>query len=137
MFNIILMSHGNLAKELYNSSCMILGNFNQCNYVCMHESEGADMIFKRLEKLIIESDGRALVICDLKGGTPFNVAMMCQKKYPLIKVVTGLNLPMVLESAMMTSDLSDKKASQIVEVGQKSIELVSILNQIDDSEENE
>ena len=40
---------------------------------------------------------RTLVLADLKGGTPCNVAMMAMGTYPQLRVVAGLNLAMQLK----------------------------------------
>ena len=66
---VILMSHGLMAKEILNSAQMILG----------------DQI-------------RIVILADLMGGTPANTAMMLASEDSRIQVITGVNLGMVLES---------------------------------------
>lgn len=97
---IILMSHGLMAEEILNSAKMILGN--QINYpvVSMAQNDGIEGTINKLNKILEEtSDIRNIIILvDLMGGTPANVAMMKASMDKRIQVVTGMNLGMVLES---------------------------------------
>ncbi|HFR4292981.1 TPA: PTS sugar transporter subunit IIA, partial [Enterococcus faecium] len=97
---IILMSHGLMAEEILNSAKMILGN--QINYpvVSMTQNDGIEGTINKLNKILEEtSDIRNIIILvDLMGGTPANVAMMKASMDKRIQVVTGMNLGMVLES---------------------------------------
>ena len=50
-----------------------------------------------ISDLLDTTDG-VLVFCDLLGGTPFNQAMIIAQSYSNVEVVTGTNLPMLLET---------------------------------------
>ena len=56
------------------------------------------------------------------GGTPFNQAMMISQEIDNVEVVTGANLPMLLE-LVLTRDGStlEELAGQAVEIGQMGI----------------
>lgn len=49
-----------------------------------------------VDSLRVECDG-ILILVDIFGALPCNVAAMTMAKYPDVDVVTGLNLPMLLE----------------------------------------
>ena len=64
-----------------------------------------------------------LVFVDLLGGTPFNQAMMIAADVDNVEVVTGTNLPMLIELLLTRgagSDLSEL-AEQAVSVGQMGV----------------
>ncbi|HIF1457834.1 TPA: PTS sugar transporter subunit IIA, partial [Enterococcus faecium] len=86
---IILMSHGLMAEEILNSAKMILGN--QINYpvVSMTQNDGIEGTINKLNKILEEtSDIRNIIILvDLMGGTPANVAMMKASMDKRIQVV--------------------------------------------------
>ena len=46
------------------------------------------------------------IVCfvDLKGGTPFNTLVRLMADFPNIEIVTGVNVPMLLETFMQRSD---------------------------------
>lgn len=130
---IILMSHGLMAEEILNSAKMILGN--QINYpvVSMTQNDGIEGTINKLNKILEEtSDIRNIIILvDLMGGTPANVAMMKASMDKRIQVVTGMNLGMVLESYFKINE--EKLAEHLIEIGKSSIKIPEI--QMDDGEE--
>ena len=75
---VILMSHGLMAKEILNSAQMILGD--QINYpvVSMTPDDGIEGTFNKLDKIIgtLNDAKRIVILADLMGGTPANTAMM-------------------------------------------------------------
>ncbi|EPM6852483.1 PTS sugar transporter subunit IIA [Enterococcus faecium] len=130
---IILMSHGLMAEEILNSAKMILGN--QINYlvVSMEQNDGIEGTINKLNKILEEtSDIRNIIILvDLMGGTPANVAMMKASMDKRIQVVTGKNLGMVLESYFKINE--EKLAEHLIEIGKSSIKIPEI--QMDGGEE--
>ncbi|MGC3622836.1 PTS sugar transporter subunit IIA, partial [Enterococcus faecalis] len=97
---VILMSHGLMAKEILNSAQMILGD--QINYpvVSMTPDDGIEGTFNKLDKIIgtLNDAKRIVILADLMGGTPANTAMMLASEDSRIQIITGVNLGMVLES---------------------------------------
>lgn len=97
---IILMSHGFMAEEMLNSANMILGN--QINYpvVSMESNDGIDGTLNKLDKVLdnLHEVRNIVILVDLMGGTPSNVAMMRASTDSRIHVLTGMNLGMILES---------------------------------------
>ena len=130
---IILMSHGLMAEEILNSAKMILGN--QINYpvVSMAQNDGIEGTINKLNKILEEtSDIRNIIILvDLMGGTPANVAMMKASMDKRIQVVTGMNLRMVLESYFKINE--EKLAEHLIEISISSIKIPEI--QMDGGEE--
>lgn len=130
---IILMSHGLMAEEILNSAKMILGN--QINYpvVSMAQNDGIEGTINKLNKILEEtSDIRNIIILvDLMGGTPANVAMVKASMDKRIQVVTGMNLGMVLESYFKINE--EKLAEHLIEIGKSSIKIPEI--QMDGGEE--
>ena len=54
-----------------------------------------------------------LVLVDLKGGTPYNTAMYLSPSYNL-KVITGVNLPMLL--TLVTTRNEESTIQQLVDL---------------------
>lgn len=121
---IILMSHGMMAQEVLNSAKMIVGD--QINYpvVCMTPDDGIDGTMTKLNQILSElpEDKEVIVIADLLGGTPANVASMKAAERPYLKVVTGMNLGMVLESFFLLD--SNHLAEQLVNIGSQGVSIV-------------
>lgn len=121
MFGIIVGTHGIFAAELLKSCEMICGEQSNVRAVTLVPGEGPDDVVVKYEKAIGELDceGGVLFLNDLFGGSPFNAAsrlVMTNEKYG---IVTGVNLPMLIE--MCSAQMMDEGLS-IQELMEKAIE---------------
>ncbi|MBP2097554.1 PTS sugar transporter subunit IIA [Enterococcus rivorum] len=134
---LILMSHGNMASETLQSAKMIVGDLISAEVISMSEQDGLSGTQQKLNQ-VLDKIGKepVLVIADLKGGTPCNVAMMKLNDYPQMRVISGLNLAMVIEAAVSTLDTVDELALFLQETGRNAVESI-IIPEVDDEEEYE
>jgi PTS system mannose-specific IIA component len=97
MIELVLVTHAGLATALKLSAEMIVGPIECCTTVEVAPDERADDIMARVVAAVdaAKSDG-AIIMTDLFGGTPSNMAMSFLKE-GAIEVVTGVNLPMLIE----------------------------------------
>jgi mannose PTS system EIIA component len=97
MIGLVLVTHAGLASALKLSAEMIVGSIECCATVEVTPDERADDIMARVVAAVeaVQSDG-AIIMTDLFGGTPSNMAMSFLKE-GCIEVVTGANLPMLIE----------------------------------------
>ena len=97
MIGLVLVTHAGLATALKLSAEMIVGSIESCTTVEIAPDERADDIMARVVAAVeaVQSDG-AIIMTDLFGGTPSNMAMSFLKE-GCIEVVTGANLPMLIE----------------------------------------
>jgi PTS system mannose-specific IIA component len=97
MIGLVLVTHAGLAGALRASAEMIVGNLDFCAAVEVAPDERADEIMSRVVSAVeaVSADG-AVIMTDLFGGTPSNMAMSFLKEGK-IEVLTGVNLPMVIE----------------------------------------
>ncbi len=128
MIGIMVVAHGALAEELINSVGMIMGRVPLLRGVGLGSDQGLDDLEREIEKAWrgLEQGGaeQVLVLVDMFGGSCSNVAarMVSEKEAKQAAVITGVNLPMVLEAAI-DRDLYSLEAlvNKIVEAGRKSI----------------
>jgi PTS system mannose-specific IIA component len=97
MIGLVLVTHAGLATALRLSAEMIVGSIECCATVEVAPDERADDIMARVVAAVkaVQDDG-AIIMTDLFGGTPSNMAMSFLKE-GCIEVVTGVNLPMLIE----------------------------------------
>lgn len=97
MIGLLLVTHAGLATALKMSAEMIVGPIESCAVVEVAPDERADDIMARVVASVetVQVDG-AIIMTDLFGGTPSNMAMSFLKDGS-IEVITGVNLPMLLE----------------------------------------
>jgi PTS system mannose-specific IIA component len=128
MIGIMVVAHGALAEELINSVGMIMGRVPLLRAVGLRSDQGLDDLEREIEKTWrgLEEGGaeQVLILVDMFGGSCSNVAarMVSEKEAKQAAVITGVNLPMVLEAAI-DRDLYPLEAlvNKIVEAGRKSI----------------
>jgi PTS system mannose-specific IIB component len=101
MVGIIIASHGKFAEGIQMSSEMIFGQQKNVAAVTLMPNEGPDDVRKKMEDAIAGFDDpkQVLFLIDLWGGTPFNQANgLIAGHEDTWAIVTGLNLPMLLEA---------------------------------------
>lgn len=110
-----------MAKEVLNSAKMILGDALDYPVVSMQADDGIEGTLAKLEEILqtIPEKQPIVIIADLLGGTPANVAVLKSNSDPRIKVVTGLNLGMVLESFFALED--SEIVTRLLDAGVKAV----------------
>ena len=135
MIGCILTGHGTFANGLADALSMIAGDQDYFIPVPFIEAGAAsypETLASTISDLLDQTDG-VLIFCDLLGGTPFNQAMMLSQNYN-VEVVTGTNLPMLLEtlslrlaSTTLTDLLQTALESGIAGVSHKTLELPAVV----------
>ncbi len=94
---IFIIGHGDLPVALINSAQMLIGERNGLTPLCLHEGDGLESFIQKTGDLLasIKDAGPLLVFVDLQGGTPWNSVLGVND--PRVRLVTGVNLPMLLE----------------------------------------
>lgn len=126
MVGIVLTSHGGFADGINQSAEMIFGQQQDVAHVTLKPDEGPDDIHAKLENAIkdFSDQEQVLFLVDLWGGTPFNQASsLFEKHQDTWAIVTGMNLPMVIEAlaSRMTMNSAREIATHIVETAKDGI----------------
>ena len=101
MIQVMVAAHGGLARELVHLAQLIVGAQSELAAVALEMHEGIEDLQRKLETRLRprpEISGH-LILVDMFGGTPSNVALAVAQNHA-VKVLTGVNLPMVLEAIM-------------------------------------
>ena len=98
MIGIVIVTHGNLAKEFIVALEHVVGPQKQIQAICINPED--DMEKRRLEIIdaIKKVDlGQGVVVTtDMFGGTPSNLAISTMKEGQT-EVIAGVNLPMLIK----------------------------------------
>lgn len=119
MIALIISTHGKFSEELVKSSEMIFGSQTNVGVVTFKPGEGTDNLLDKYNNLINELDCKdgVLFMVDLFGGSPFNAASILALKNDNMEIVSGVNLPMLLE-VFGSRDFSS--LSELVEIAQNA-----------------
>ncbi|MBE1498247.1 PTS system mannose-specific IIA component/PTS system mannose-specific IIB component [Amycolatopsis lexingtonensis] len=99
---IILAGHGRLPSGVGEAAEMILGPQSRLKVCELSPRDSPEEFGARVLALAGDAEG-VLVLADLHGGSPFNAVRTLAAVHPRIQLVSGLNLPMLLEVLLHTT----------------------------------
>lgn len=105
MIGIVVVTHGQLARELVAAAEMIVGEIPNVTAVSIGWHESPDDAQREIADAIgrAESGKGTVVLTDMFGGTPSNLSMTFLEK-GRVEVVTGVNLPMLIRLASLREE---------------------------------
>lgn len=126
MINLLLVTHGDLGKELLKSSELIIGKVENAESISFYQGESFETLLAKVEKSIESiSDDELIVFTDMYGGSPYNAVNRAMKNRNFYHI-TGINFPLFIDIAISrdTYNLKDI-AEKIIKNGKKSIVFVN------------
>ncbi|MDN6968220.1 PTS sugar transporter subunit IIA [Oenococcus sp. UCMA 17063] len=134
---LILVSHGPLSSAILQSAEMIVGKIKGVTALSLTPDMSPNELQQKIEAEInkIATDEQIVVALDLLGGTPANVTTKILAAYPQINVLTGMNLPMIIEFANQQLLGGKLNFSQLLSMGQDGV--TDIKQQLKNSDEDE
>ena len=99
MIQLIVACHGRFAEELVNSAAMVFGEAEGVHAVTFMPGEGPEDLIAKYEAIMGEAgvSDDVLFLVDLFGGSPYNAAIRVVAPTARADVLSGVNLPMLLE----------------------------------------
>lgn len=99
MIGVVVVTHGQLATELVNAAETIVGELAQFTAVSIGWHEDTEDARAEIAQAIarVKQDDGVLILTDMFGGTPSNLAMTFLSDH--VEVITGVNLPMLIKLA--------------------------------------
>ena len=127
MIGLVLVTHGDLAKEFVKALEHVVGPQRQIETICIGPED--DMEQRRqdiLDAVARVDDGAGVVILtDMFGGTPSNLAISVMNGGS-IEVVAGVNLPLLVKLAKVRAERPILTAVvEAKEAGRKYINVAS------------
>ena len=115
MFNILIITHGNLCQELKASVEFILDNkMNRKIFTISIDENSRDFetYSNKIANCLIESKYN-IIFTDMFGGTPSNISLPYFKKNE-IEIISGVNLPMLLKASTFENNDNFEEAVKII-----------------------
>lgn len=124
MTAVLICTHGNTGAEMIKSAEMICGEQDNCDVVPFLMGQSLDELRTTLKNTVEQYKTDEAVICltDLKGGTPFNTLVALSESHANMTVITGVNIPMLLQLLVYRNQLSeDELIDDIITTGKEGI----------------
>jgi len=114
MVTRIIVTHGGLGQELLAAAETIVGPLPDFRTVTLEWTDSFDEASVKTRRVLDEVDAsdQALILTDMYGGTPYNVAASMVES-GRVEVVTGVNLPMVVR--LGCPDTNDRDVTALAE----------------------
>lgn len=126
MRSILIVSHGSMAKGIFESASMIYGEITNVQYLCLENGKGIEAFSEALDKVLegISSSDEIVILADLKGGSPYNTTVSKLSEKGVLEkstVFSGMNLPMLLSLLFISETINEEVKIQILEEGKAGI----------------
>ncbi len=129
MTGVLIITHGQLARELLEAAEFIVGAVGAAGClsidVTKDSKELGNMIREKIDSL--DQGQGVLILTDMFGGTPSNLALSFLQQ-DSVEIVTGVNLPMVIAIAQNREGHNLAEIADMAKTaGKRSISLASEL----------
>ncbi|PCJ68151.1 MAG: PTS fructose transporter subunit IIA [Rhodobiaceae bacterium] len=127
MIGLVLVTHGQLAKEFVAAMEHVVGPQAQMVSICIGPDDDMEQRRKDILEAVdaVDQKDGVILLTDMFGGTPSNLAISIMDKAK-IEVIAGINLPMLIKLASVrdTASLGDA-VEQAQTAGRKYISVAS------------
>lgn len=129
MIGILIISHGPLAEGILESSRFFYDDRRCIRTQILEKEDDPSMFFQTIKKACesFENVEDILILTDIPGGTPANAAQMLMQEKPRIRLLSGVNLMMMLDAVLSREmyDL-DALAQHCRQSALESIQLINV-----------
>jgi PTS system mannose-specific IIA component len=116
----VVIGHGRLAEALIDAVARIAGADSGLVAVSNTDCD-RNALEDRIARAV--GDGDAVVFIDMPSGSCLFAAMHRLQAMPNVRLVTGVNLAMLLEFVFHREGSLDEVAHQVAEAGARAVEL--------------
>jgi mannose/fructose-specific phosphotransferase system component IIA len=112
--SIIVACHGPVAAALKASAEMICGPLPSVAAVGLEADDSPEVFEERLGAAVEAAGGQVLILADLVGGTPHNVAAVVLRGRPKAALVSGVSLGLLIEAALTLRSVDRAAIDELV-----------------------
>lgn len=124
MIGLVLCGHGDFASGLYSSVKLIAGEQEKFDVINFSEGISSEKLQALLDSAVETVDqGQGVVIfTDIPGGTPFNQSVILSTRKENIRVLSGTNLPAVLDGCFSRELPLDNFTTKVLDSGRAGLQ---------------
>ncbi|MGM0215991.1 PTS sugar transporter subunit IIA [Enterococcus sp. AZ109] len=114
MIGILLVTHGEFGEEIKRSAELVIGPIANCTAISLNRDDSISNLKDKVDEALenLNQGEGVIALVDLIGGSPFNVCSVTLKQKRNFKLLSGLNLSMLIECAMMRESMEIKELTQ-------------------------
>lgn len=120
-FRIVVAGHGDLAAGFLSAAALICGEIDGVEAVSLLPEDSPETFAARLATACGDPEQPVLVLTDLVGGTPHNVALAMVRRRSSAVLISGANLAVLIEAATSMDALDDAAVERLVATGRAAL----------------
>ncbi len=127
MIGLVLVTHGNLAREFVVAMEHVVGAQELIEAVCIGPDDDMEERRAEIDEAVkkVDNGKGVIVLTDLFGGTPSNLSISLMRPEK-VEVIAGMNLPMLIRLSSARQSMSVTEAvSAARDAGKKYISVAS------------
>ncbi|WP_430592061.1 PTS sugar transporter subunit IIA [Humidisolicoccus flavus] len=110
---VLVAGHGSLPAAMVASARMIGGELANLHSIGLEPGQSPQELAERFRGLL-ESHNPNIVLTDLAGGTPHNVARLVLRDHPDVALISSVSLPLLLELAFADAPLTAESLDEAI-----------------------
>ena len=120
-FRILVAAHGDLADAFLATAEMICGQLEDVHAVGLLPADSPESYSERLLAAAGDPGDSLLILTDLAGGTPHNVALVATRRLPRAVLISGVNLAVLIEAVTSIDALDGESVERLVASGREAL----------------
>lgn len=123
MLGIIVTGHGQFATGLQSSVELIAGKQENFEAIDFEKGESSEVLNNKLKEEVSRMDSKEgiIIFTDIPGGTPFNQSILLSQGDTQIKVVTGTNIPAIMDGLFNRGLEVDDFVNKVLRSGKEGL----------------
>jgi PTS system mannose-specific IIA component len=123
MVGILLASHYTLADCMQDTIALIIGQRENVQAVAINKNDKVEYFSEKLKKAVekLDAGDGVIIFADMFGGTPCNAALALFGQNDSVRIITGFNMPVVIDAIMHSGKPIDEIVKRIMDSREKTI----------------
>lgn len=129
MIGLVVVTHGNLAREFVAAMEHVVGAQPHIVTVCIGPEDDMELRRKEIIEGVrrVERGAGVVILTDMFGGTPSNLAISVLDQ-DRVEVIAGINLPMLIKLAQVRG--RERLANAVLQAQEAGRKYISVASQL-------
>ncbi|WP_367885063.1 PTS sugar transporter subunit IIA [Lactiplantibacillus plantarum] len=133
MNKFLIASHGELAKGIQSTVELFAGKNNAISYISAYTAADEDLSIQLTNFVSsVSASDTAIIFTDLYGGSVNQKITVMAAGKTNFHIISGFNLPVVLETVLYTGKINTDFINCVVEKGRQNLKVVDLQPATDD-----
>ena len=125
---VVLVSHGKLSEGMASAVEMVFGKNEDLSYLGLTpDGNVVELIGSLREQVVANPDDQYIVVADIFGGSVCNQSLQQLSEFDNVRLVSGMNMGLVVSILAMPGELSDEMLAQMVAESRDGVKVVELI----------